>query len=148
MGLLGTCSRATLAVVIAAGVALGAVAQESADPGEAVWQVLNRDGMLAAAETMRDAGADVIDVADSPMARMRMSPWAACRLIQDHVGIETSTPQFPSQGICNHHRTMTSTGAANAYSHIGFAFTLVQRQQIVKQIAKPAQSLFHFRLRS
>ena len=50
MGLLGTCSRATLAVVIAAGVTLGAVAQESADPGETVWQVLNRDGMLAAAE--------------------------------------------------------------------------------------------------
>ncbi len=53
--------------------------------------------MLAAAETMRDAGADVIDVADSPMARMRMSPWAACRLIQEGVGIETVL-HFPTRG--------------------------------------------------
>ena len=54
-------------------------------------------GMLAAAETMRDAGADVIDVADSPMARMRMSPWAACRLIEEGVGIETVL-HFPTRG--------------------------------------------------
>jgi methionine synthase / methylenetetrahydrofolate reductase(NADPH) len=53
--------------------------------------------MLAGAETMRDAGADVIDVADSPMARMRMSPWAACRLIQEHAGIETVL-HFPTRG--------------------------------------------------
>jgi homocysteine S-methyltransferase len=54
-------------------------------------------GMLAQAETMSEAGADVIDVADSPMARMRMSPWAACRLIQEHVGIETVL-HFPTRG--------------------------------------------------
>jgi len=54
-------------------------------------------GMLAAAETMRDAGADVIDVADSPMARMRMSPWAACRLIEEGTGIETVL-HFPTRG--------------------------------------------------
>lgn len=53
--------------------------------------------MLAAAETLAQAGADVIDVADSPLARMRMSPWAACRLIQEHVGIET-TLHFPTRG--------------------------------------------------
>ncbi|MEX0834317.1 MAG: bifunctional homocysteine S-methyltransferase/methylenetetrahydrofolate reductase [Actinomycetota bacterium] len=53
--------------------------------------------MLAAAETMSQAGADVIDVADSPMARMRMSPWAACRLIQEEVGIETVL-HFPTRG--------------------------------------------------
>jgi len=31
------------------------------------------------------------------MARMRMSPWAACRLIQEHVGIETVL-HFPTRG--------------------------------------------------
>ena len=54
-------------------------------------------GMIAGAETLAEAGADVVDVADSPMARMRMSPWAACRLIQEHVGIETVL-HFPTRG--------------------------------------------------
>ena len=53
--------------------------------------------MLAGAETLSDAGADVINVADSPMARMRMSPWAPARLIQEHVGIETIL-HFPIRG--------------------------------------------------
>jgi homocysteine S-methyltransferase len=46
---------------------------------------------------MADAGADVIDVADSPMARMRMSPWAVCDLIQSRFDIET-TLHFPTRG--------------------------------------------------
>jgi len=54
-------------------------------------------GMLAGAATLAETGADVIDVADSPMARMRMSPWAACRLIQEQVGIETVL-HFPTRG--------------------------------------------------
>ena len=37
-------------------------------------------------QTLRDAGATAIDVADSPMAKMRMSAWAACRLVQEQVG--------------------------------------------------------------
>jgi homocysteine S-methyltransferase len=41
--------------------------------------------LVAAAETLVAAGADVIDVADSPMAKMRMSAWA-CQLIQERVG--------------------------------------------------------------
>lgn len=53
--------------------------------------------MLAGAETLRAAGADVINVADSPMARMRMSPWAACHLIQDEIEIETVL-HFPTRG--------------------------------------------------
>lgn len=53
--------------------------------------------LLAGALTLSDAGADVITVADSPMARMRMSPWAACRLVQEHVGIETVL-HFPTRG--------------------------------------------------
>ncbi len=53
--------------------------------------------MVAAAETLVQAGADVIDVADSPMAKMRMSPWAACRLIQESSGAETVL-HFPTRG--------------------------------------------------
>ena len=52
---------------------------------------------LAGASLLADAGADVIDVADSPMARMRMSPWAVCHLIQAQFGIET-TLHFPTRG--------------------------------------------------
>ncbi|MFN2615007.1 MAG: bifunctional homocysteine S-methyltransferase/methylenetetrahydrofolate reductase [Actinomycetota bacterium] len=53
--------------------------------------------LVAAAHTIRDAGADAIDIADSPMARMRMSPWAACHLVQDEAGIE-SILHFPTRG--------------------------------------------------
>ena len=38
--------------------------------------------IIAGASMLAEAGADVINVADSPMARMRMSPWAVCELIQ------------------------------------------------------------------
>ncbi len=53
--------------------------------------------LLAGASTMVEAGADVIDVADSPMAQMRMSPWAACHVIQREAGIETVL-HFPTRG--------------------------------------------------
>ena len=53
--------------------------------------------LIAAASTLKDAGADVVDVADSPMAKMRMSAWAACRLVQDEAGIE-SVLHFPTRG--------------------------------------------------
>lgn len=53
--------------------------------------------LVAAAGTLRDAGADVIDVADSPMAKMRMSAWAACRLVEEQVGVETVL-HFPTRG--------------------------------------------------
>jgi 5,10-methylenetetrahydrofolate reductase len=53
--------------------------------------------LLAGATLLSEAGADVINVADSPMARMRMSPWAVCALVQDKVGIET-TLHFPIRG--------------------------------------------------
>ncbi len=52
---------------------------------------------MAGASLLADAGADVIDVADSPMARMRMSPWALCNLIQTTYDIET-TLHFPTRG--------------------------------------------------
>ena len=53
--------------------------------------------IIAGASTLKEAGADVINVADSPMARMRMSPWAVCELVQRDVGIET-TLHFPTRG--------------------------------------------------
>ncbi len=58
---------------------------------------LTTNKLLAGASLLADAGADVINVADSPMARMRMSPWAVCSLIQKQVGIETVL-HFPTRG--------------------------------------------------
>jgi homocysteine S-methyltransferase len=58
---------------------------------------LSTHKLLAGASLLAEAGADVIDVADSPMARMRMSPWAVCSLIQSRVGIETVL-HFPTRG--------------------------------------------------
>jgi methionine synthase I (cobalamin-dependent)/5,10-methylenetetrahydrofolate reductase len=53
--------------------------------------------LIAGASLLQEAGADVIDVADSPMARMRMSAWAVCDVIQHKVGVET-TLHFPTRG--------------------------------------------------
>ncbi|GAB4534812.1 MAG: bifunctional homocysteine S-methyltransferase/methylenetetrahydrofolate reductase [Anaerolineae bacterium] len=53
--------------------------------------------LLAAARMLQEAGADVMNVADSPMARMRMSAWAVCHLIQSRVGMETVL-HFPTRG--------------------------------------------------
>jgi methionine synthase I (cobalamin-dependent)/5,10-methylenetetrahydrofolate reductase len=53
--------------------------------------------LLAAANVLAEAGAHTLNVADSPMARMRMSPWAVCHLIQRDVGHETVL-HFPTRG--------------------------------------------------
>jgi homocysteine S-methyltransferase len=58
---------------------------------------LSTHKLLAGASLLADAGADVINVADSPMARMRMSAWAVCDVVQRQVGIET-TIHFPTRG--------------------------------------------------
>ncbi len=44
---------------------------------------------LEGARLLKESGADVIDVGDSPIGRVRMSALAMCFLIQQHVGIET-----------------------------------------------------------
>jgi homocysteine S-methyltransferase len=44
---------------------------------------------LEGARLLKDAGADVIDVGDSPIGRVRMGALAMCLLIQQRVGIET-----------------------------------------------------------
>ena len=58
---------------------------------------LSTQKIIAGASLLQEAGATVINVADSPMARMRMSPWAVCSLIQQKVGIETVL-HFPTRG--------------------------------------------------
>jgi methionine synthase / methylenetetrahydrofolate reductase(NADPH) len=58
---------------------------------------LSTHKLLAGASMLAEAGADVIDVADSPMARMRMSPWAVCSLIQRKTCMETVL-HFPTRG--------------------------------------------------
>ena len=58
---------------------------------------LSTHKLIAGASLLKEAGADVINVADSPMARMRMSPWAVCEMLQNRVGIET-TLHFPTRG--------------------------------------------------
>jgi homocysteine S-methyltransferase len=53
--------------------------------------------LIAGAQLLAEAGADVINVADSPMARMRMSPWAVCHVNEREAGIETVL-HFPLRG--------------------------------------------------
>jgi homocysteine S-methyltransferase len=50
---------------------------------------LNPTKILAGAALLQEAGADCINIADSPMARVRMGCIALARLIQDHLGMET-----------------------------------------------------------
>lgn len=53
--------------------------------------------LIPGASLLADAGADIINVANSPMARMRMSAWAVCDVVQRKIGIET-TLHFPTRG--------------------------------------------------
>ncbi len=58
---------------------------------------LSAHKLIAGANLLAEAGADVINIADSPMARMRMSPWAVCSLIQRQFNLETVL-HFPTRG--------------------------------------------------
>lgn len=53
--------------------------------------------LLEAGALLRDAGAHLLDVADSPAAKMRMSPWAVSQVLQSHVGLEAIL-HFPTRG--------------------------------------------------
>jgi homocysteine S-methyltransferase len=57
----------------------------------------NAEKLIKSARLLRDAGAHILDVADTPAARMRMSPYAAAHLIQTQVGLETVL-HFPTRG--------------------------------------------------
>lgn len=50
---------------------------------------LNPSKLIAGARMLKDAGVDAVNVADSPMARVRMGALALCFLIQTEVGVET-----------------------------------------------------------
>jgi len=70
--------------------------QEKLAAGEFVVSVeldppkgLNPARILEGAALLQKAGVDCINIADSPMARVRMSCIALARLIQDHLGMET-----------------------------------------------------------
>lgn len=78
--------------------------QQKLDAGHFVVSVemdpprgFNPDAVLAGAMILKQAGADVINVADSPRAQMRMSAWAVAHLIQTEVGAE-SVLHFPVRG--------------------------------------------------
>ena len=53
--------------------------------------------LLQHAHMLKDAGANMLNLADSPLARMRMSAWAAAYLTQREVGLETIL-HFPTRG--------------------------------------------------
>ncbi len=53
--------------------------------------------LLEAARMLKEAGANFLNIADSPLARMRMSAWAAAYLVQKRVGLE-SVLHFPTRG--------------------------------------------------
>lgn len=57
----------------------------------------NADPVLAGALILKQAGADVVNIADSPRAQMRMSAWAVAHLVQTEVGIEPVL-HFPVRG--------------------------------------------------
>jgi homocysteine S-methyltransferase len=54
-------------------------------------------GVLSGALMLKQEGADVVNIADTPRARMRMSAWAVAHLVQTEVGIE-SVLHFPTRG--------------------------------------------------
>ncbi len=83
---------------------LSGLARRLADPGAFVVTVemdpprgADTHKMLAGARLLKSAGADAIDVADQPMARMRMSAWAVAHVIERELGIETVL-HFPTRG--------------------------------------------------
>lgn len=53
--------------------------------------------LLEGARMLQAAGANILNIADTPLARMRMSAWAAAHLVQKEVGLETVL-HFPTRG--------------------------------------------------
>lgn len=53
--------------------------------------------LVKGARLLLDAGADAFYVSDAPQARLRMSAWAACRVIADETSAETILG-FPTRG--------------------------------------------------
>lgn len=53
--------------------------------------------LLRGAFMLKEAGANILNIADTPVAQMRMSAWAAAHLVQQEVGLETIL-HFPTRG--------------------------------------------------
>lgn len=53
--------------------------------------------LLEGARMLKESGANFLNIADSPLARMRMSAWAAAYLVQRDIGLETVL-HFPTRG--------------------------------------------------
>ncbi|WP_420631295.1 bifunctional homocysteine S-methyltransferase/methylenetetrahydrofolate reductase [Candidatus Leptofilum sp.] len=53
--------------------------------------------LIEGAHMLKEAGANLLNLADSPLARLRMSAWAAAHLVQKSVGLETVL-HFPTRG--------------------------------------------------
>lgn len=53
--------------------------------------------LLQGAHMLKEAGANILNIADTPVAQMRMSAWAAAHLVHKEVGLETIL-HFPTRG--------------------------------------------------
>lgn len=53
--------------------------------------------LLQGVHMLKEAGANLLNIADTPVAQMRMSAWAAAHLVQQEVGLETVL-HFPTRG--------------------------------------------------
>jgi homocysteine S-methyltransferase len=57
----------------------------------------NLERLAQSAQLLIDAGTTVLNIADSPTAQMRVSPWAVGNLLQNRLGVETIL-HFPTRG--------------------------------------------------
>jgi homocysteine S-methyltransferase len=53
--------------------------------------------LIAGTRMLREAGINFVNIADSPLARMRMSAWAAAHMLQKEIGLEAIL-HFPTRG--------------------------------------------------
>lgn len=53
--------------------------------------------LLQSAHMLKEAGANILNIADNPVAQMRMSAWAAAHLVQKEIRLETVL-HFPTRG--------------------------------------------------
>lgn len=53
--------------------------------------------LLQSGRMLQEAGANLLNIADTPVAQMRMSAWAAAHLVQKEIGLDTVL-HFPTRG--------------------------------------------------
>src|SRR5258706_12078131 len=98
------------------------------------------------------AGCESITFISFPRIQALPSSFLSGRRALAHVtmyglGVKAGALQSSGNLIRYHYRTVTSAGAANSHGQIRFAFALILRQKVIKQIAESFQRLFNFRLR-